>query len=218
MNKQAVTTHASSEGAPSTKVPQRRCALCRQEGEKHQFLSFFLDETQRCLEWKSAGQQGRGLSICVNKSCLERASSRWILKPADVLDGSVFLNLVVNKLTKDVLEALGAARRQKKLIVGVRPLGHKLNVQAKQFQSAGEVAGMWVLWAQDASPGSRKGIQHCLDKHSSSMRVAVLPISKETLGHALGQLEVSVVGLWASQTVRGFADKVALIQGESGLP
>ncbi|MBQ7109403.1 MAG: YlxR family protein [Clostridia bacterium] len=63
-------------------LPQRMCAVCRERKEKSQLIRITKTQDGEVLIDKTGKLQGRGMYICKDGDCIEKAERRHVIERA----------------------------------------------------------------------------------------------------------------------------------------
>lgn len=80
-------------------LPQRMCAVCRERKEKSQLIRITKTQDGEALIDKTGKLQGRGMYICKNGDCIEKAGRRHVIERA-----------FSGKVDKEIYDALAKQR------------------------------------------------------------------------------------------------------------
>ncbi|MBF0153545.1 MAG: DUF448 domain-containing protein [Magnetococcales bacterium] len=167
----------------------RTCLISRTIHPRTQLLRFVVDSQGRLVEDVAGRLPGRGIYIQpTRQNCAGLLKRQGLLKrlstqPLVLPEVALLQDRVSLALTRRVLDGVGLARRNKRLLLGLQEVEGYLARGGRPL----------LLVARDASDLTQAAVAHLSARHNVGQPV-VLPDRKQ-LGAALGQETASVLAL-----------------------
>ena len=184
-------------GSSERRQPVRTCVVCREPSRPEQLLELGLIGKDVVLTPVS---KGRGAWVCATRACLEKLDSRSVsraFKSAVSLDALGDPVVFCRDLaTRRVFEALGLARRQGLVVIGVDQTAAALSRNEEGL----------ALAASDLS-----------ERSTRQLEAATVIGTCESIGRAMGLKRAGAVWIPAGKLAERLAFWIGLIR-ELGLP